>query len=506
MSTDLSDGNGTPDLARPAGQLAPGIALVLAGQASFVLCGYLLHFYLSRAIGPVVFGTYGVIINVLTWTESVLESGVPWAVRRFLPADPKASTSILRAGLTWQMIVTTVLYAITMLAAPWFAGAIGDSGLTFHLRLALTDLLLMALYTFYRAALNGFRLFAAQGASMASYAVGKLAFSALLVKLGYSLTGALVGNILGSLIGWLATFLLLKRRIGSELSRTAATTARASRQYNGRTILGFALPTVLFTLASTFLTSVGLVAVKALVADGSQLGHYTAANYLGTAPTLLLAAFSLTLFPHLASSIAAKNWNLTRTYIRSAVRYLALVLIPGTFLVLGTSPHLISVVYPRQYAVAAPLLNLLIISTGLYALYMIFANVILAEGRVFLALSIPSALLPVSLMATWYLTRQLGPSGAAYAAVLTKGLAALATAVYVLRHYTVHLDWTSLLRVSIASLGMYGLTRLYVAQGALFLPYCLVLGAMYLALLCLLGEVSVKDLQKWRAAISSVLQ
>ena len=482
---------------RPASQLALGTAFVLAGQVSFVLGGYVLHFYLSRAIDPVAYGTYGVIMNVLTWTESALNNGVPWAIRRFLPTDPKASASILRAGLIWQMVVAAMLYALTMLAAPWFTGAIRDSSLTFYLRLALTDILLMALYTFYRAALNGFRLFAAQGASLAAYTVGKLASSLLLVGLGYALTGALVGNIIGSLIGCLAAFILLRRSTGLALRSTIARGERTSRHYNGRVILGFALPTVLFTLAGTFLTSVGLVGVKALVRDGLQVAYYTAANYLATAPTLLLVAFSLTLFPHLAGSIATQNRPLTRAYIRAAVRYLSLVLLPGTCLVLGTSSHLISLIYPRDYAVAAPLLNLLLISIGLYSLYMIFANAILAEGRVFLALGIPSALVPVSLLATWYLTERFGPAGAAYATVLTTGLALLTAAVYVLRHFAVHLDYTSLLRVSIASLALYGLTRLYVAQQTLLLPYYLLLGITYLALLCLLGEIKITDIRKY---------
>jgi len=494
-----------PNRITPTSQLALGTAFVLIGQASFVLCGYLLHFYLSRVIDPVAYGSYGVIMNVLTWTENALNNGVPWAVRKFLAADPEASDSILRTGLVWQMAVAVLLYVAAMLLAPWFTGTIGDSHLTLYLRLALTDLLLMALYTFYRAALNGFRLFAAQGAAIAAYAIGKLLLTVLLVSLGYSLTGALVGNILGTLVGWLAALFLLHHRTGPSVAQSTSSTTTASRRYNGRTILSFALPTVIFTLTGTFLTSVGLVGVKALVRDGSQVGYYTAASYLAAAPTMLLVAFSLTLFPHLAASIATRNQELTRAHIRSAVRYLALVLLPGISLVLGTSPQLISLVYPREYMVAASFLNLLIISTGLYSLYMVFANAILAEGRVFLALSIPSALVPVSLLTTWYLTAQFGPSGAAYAALLTTGAAALAAGAYVLRRFTVHLNWPSLIRIGIASIGIYGLTCIYAPHGVLIIPYYLLLGGAYLLLLCLLREVNTKDLRNWRTAISATL-
>lgn len=481
----------------PLAGLASGTAIVLAGQATFVLCGYLLHFVMSRAMDPSAYGIYGVMMNILVWTESALSNGVPWAVRKYLSEDPGHSHAILRAGLIWQMVVGVVLYAGTLLIAPLFTDALRDPSLTFYVRLALTDIFWMALYTHYRGALNGFRMFAAQGAAMAAYALGKLAFTLLLVRLGFSLAGALIGNVLGSIAGWLAGMALLQRRPRQEQAGGQEDSTRAARQYNGRTILGFALPTVLFTLAGTFLTTVGLVGVKALVADGDAVGYYAAANYLATAPNLLLVAFSMTLFPHLAESVAARNWPLTSAYIRSAVRYLALALLPGIALVLGASPRLITILYPRNYVVAAPLLNWLILSTALYSIYMVFANAILAEGRVLLALSIPSALVPVSLLATWYLIPRLGPLGAALAAVLSTGLAAIAAALYVVRRFAVRLDWRSLLRTSCASLVLYGLLRLYLPRQALLLPYLALLGITYAMLLCLLGELDVRALQRW---------
>jgi O-antigen/teichoic acid export membrane protein len=488
-----------------ANQLALGTALVLAGQMAFVLSGYVLHFYLARAIDPITYGTYGLIMNVLTWTESVLNSGVPWAVRKFLPADPLASKAILRAGLRWQVLVGLMVFTVTMLAAPWFAGSVRDSGITLHLRLALTDILLMALYTLYRAALNGLRLFAAQGASMAVYSISKLGSSLILVGLGLSISGAIVGNVIGTLAGWLAALWLLQRTTRFSV-RDAVESEAGQDKYDGRTMLGFALPTVLFTLASYFLTTIGLVGVKALVQDGRQVAFYSAANYLATAPSVLLVAFAFTLFPHLAGSIAVQDWPLTRVYIRSAVRYWALVLIPGVFLVLGTTQQIITLLYPLSYAAAAPLLNLLLVSTGLHSLYMVFANAILAEGRVLLALSISGALVPGSLALTWYLTERWGPSGAATAAVLTTGLAVVASGAYVRQRFAVRLPWASLGRMVVAATPMLAATRLYTAHGLALFPYYLALGVAYLLLLVLLREITPQEISQWRAGLSSTVQ
>ncbi len=503
----MAEGHTKPESATAMGQLGLGTAFVLLGQAAFVGCGYLLHFFLSRAVDPVIFGTYGVIMSVLTWTQNALESGVPWSMRKFLPTDPGATDAILHSGLRWQMIAALTLYVLTMILAPWFARTgLQDSSLTFHLRLALTDLLTVALYTFYRGALNGLRLFAAHGMSLAAYAVGKLAFSVLWVSLGYSLTGALVGNILGSVVGWLAALWALRRSAAHRSGAGTAAGERTGRRYSGRTILSFALPTVLLTLAGTFLISVGPIGVKALVADGLKVAHYTAAAFLAQAPMLLLTAFSLTLFPHLSGSIAAGHWLLAGSYIYSAIRYLALVLIPGIALVMGTAPQLITMIYPDEYTAAAPLLGLLMISTGLYSAYMVFSSAILAEGRVLLALSIPCALVPVSLLSTWLLTGRFGTVGAAIAALLSTAAAVLASGGYVLRRFSVPLDWKSLARIAIASLGMFALTRLYVPRGALLAPYYLILGAIYVAVLVALGGITGQEMQQWRDALQVAKQ
>jgi O-antigen/teichoic acid export membrane protein len=187
------------------------------------------------------------------------------------------------------------------------------------------------------------------------------------------------------------------------------------------------------------------------------------------------------------------------------VRLWALVLIPGVFLVWGTSEQVIAVLYPPSYSAAAPLLNLLLVSTGLHSLYVIFANAIVAEGKVLLALSIPGTLVPGSLLLTWYLAQRWGPSGAATAAILTTALAVVASATYVQRRFAVRLPRASLLRMVAASLPMYAVTRFYVARGVALVPYYLALGAMYLVLLLLLREITPQEIGQWWAGLSKTL-
>jgi len=482
-------------------QLGTGTAFVLAGQAAFVLGGYLLHLYLARAIPPLAYGTYGLIMNILTWAETILNSGIPWAMRRHLASATRDAQQILAASLRWQLVVSVALLVLTLVAAPWFSTQLNDAAMTAPLQLAFLDILFMGLYTLYRGALNGLRLFAAQGLTMFAYTGVKLLASLFLVSLGGSLQGAIIGNTVSALAGALVALWLLRRATGFAWSALLGVDRFQHPAYDGRKILGFAAPTVLFTLSSTFLTTIGLVAVKARVADGVQVAYYSAANYLAMAPSVLLVAFSFTLFPHLARSVTMQDWAAARSLISTAVRYLALVLLPGIAVVISMSSGLVALLYPPSYAAAAPLLSLLIISTGLHSLFMVFANSILAEGRTGLALGISAGLVPLSMGASWYLAAARGPQGAATAAVVTTAVEVAVAGLYVTRRFRVRMPWPALARMALASIPLIIVPRLYLPSGLLLIPF---LGALFLLYglgLVILREIDGQEVAAWRAAL-----
>jgi O-antigen/teichoic acid export membrane protein len=478
--------------ASPAIQLTLGTTFVLAGQLVFVLSGYVLHYFLSRRLNTADYGTYGLIMSVLTWTEGALNSGLPWAVRKFLAARPGSAPAILGHGLRWQISLGIVLFAAAALLAPLLSASLGDPGLALPLQIALVDVLLMALYTLYRGALNGLLRFAAQGLTMVVYSIAKLLSSLLLVGAGLSIFGAIAGNIVGTLGGWLAGAWLLARATGLG---GLTLLRRPTSPDDGRTMLRFALPGVLFTLSSQFVTAVGPLAVKGLVRSDLQVAHYSAASYLASAPNVLLVAFSFTLFPHLAASIARGANDLTRTYVRTAVRNLALVLAPGAVIAYRLSSEVITLLYPASFAPAGTALSLLFVATGLASLYMVFANAILAEGRVGLALGLGGMYALSSLGATLVLTGRWGTTGAAGASVAAAGLVALLAGLYVNRRFGAGLPWRSLARIGLACAALLVLlTQLY-SRAPVLIPWLAVSAFVYLAALLALREIGSEEVR-----------
>ena len=473
-------------MTRRESQLPRGALYVALGQATFVLGGFALHIVLSRWLTPTLFGLFNVTMTILVWSEIVVNNGVPVALQRFLPDENLAEATVLRAAARCQAIIGLGLFAAMFLAAPLLAALLRDPAMSGILRLAFVDILAMSAYAYYRGVLNGWRVFRQLALTIGAYSLTKVAAIVLLVLLGFGVSGALVGNIASSLGGLAMGFFWARRRKpgGQWVS------VEGGRSVGEGEIMRFVLPAALFTLTSNILLGLDLMGVKAFVADGDQVGYYSAAVKLAEAPRLVLLAFSFTLLPSLSRSIAAREPEQTRRYLQQMIRMLALVLLPIVALVTTTAGGAIGLIFPPDYVSAAPVLALLIASYALYTVYITLVTALLAEGRPVRALLIPLTLLPLEAVAVWLGVTRWGPVGAALASLSSVGTAAAVVVVYVFRRFRPAEGplLRSLLRIGAASLVVGGLARLWNPVGWILVAAYGLLGLLYLGLLLALGE------------------
>ncbi len=495
-------------------QLSRGALYVALGQGAFVLVGYILHILLGRWLTPAMFGVFNVTMAVLVWTEITVNNGVPVALQRLLPDRGLSESSILQATARCQALIAGSVFLFMFLAAPSLATLLRDPALSGYLRLALLDVLAMAAYAYYRGALNGWRSFRQLSVTIGAYSFAKLVAICTLVLLGLGIQGALIGNIVSSLGGLAAGYLWVRRRAskGGRASRAGpvgqagvdseaislgeATPRGALATVDVRSVLAFVLPAAFFTLASNVLLGLDLMGVKALVSDADQVGYYSAAVKLAEAPRLVLLAFSFALLPSLSHAIAAADLNQTRHYLQQTMRMLGLVLLPILALVTATAEGVILLTFPASYRPAGPILAVLIFAYSAYTVYITLVTALLAENRPGRALAIPLALLPLALASVWAGVTYLGLPGAAWASLLVTLAAAVIVITYVFVRFRPAAQplLRSLARLGLASALIWGLARLWSPSGLVLIPAYLLLGALYLVLLLLLGEIGVRDL------------
>ena len=78
---------------------------------------------LARGLGPAEFGIYGVIISVLTWTQLLLNGGVPGATAKLFAEQPERAAAIEQ---TARAVLISGGFAL--FAGGWLAGAGARAG------------------------------------------------------------------------------------------------------------------------------------------------------------------------------------------------------------------------------------------------------------------------------------------------------------------------------------------------------------------------------------------
>jgi len=467
-------------------KLAKGTIWLIGAQIIALLSGYGIHAGIARYLGPETYGLFGIVISVLVWVETPLCGGIPTAVSKFISQNSRLALAIKNESMKLQITLAGLLFLIFFFIAPLMANLLQDERLVFYFRLAAIDIPLMAGYTLFLCVVNGFRDFVAQSIAAIIYAVSKLLTTYLLVFGGLSLTGALIGNVAASVFGLIAarSFCKFENYIG---------------KFDGSEIIKFAIPMGLFELTYNLLMCLDLLLVKALISDGIQVGYYMAAVTLGKMPYFVFGVLIMSIFPSLSKSISEGNWELTITYINQAFRFILIVLLPITLLVIATSKELISLIYSEKYLPAASVLDILIIAFTFLMFIIVCATIIQSDNRPKLAFGIVAFLIPINIIANLKLIPLYGLKGAAIAATLTDFIGMIIMASLIFARFHTLISLKSFFKISAAAFITYFLAITYSTSGAWLIVNYIILFLIYFVLLVLLKEITLEDWMRIRS-------
>ncbi|RMF65195.1 MAG: hypothetical protein D6743_08300, partial [Calditrichaeota bacterium] len=292
--------------------IARGTILMMLGQASFLLSAFAINFGLARLLGPEEYGTFGVVMSVLIVVELLVITGIPELIQKYGGENPENMRLLKRVTLRWQIIYSFVVFALFWGAAPLIADSLSDARLTFLIRIASTDIVVYGLFKYYQALQNGLHRFDRHAVLGIAYSISKVSAIFGLVLSGFSLTGALVGNMLGS-VGGLCTGLLLTRlpEGGQELEPIP--------------YLRFIVPNVLYFVGLYLFFCIDLWFVK-IYQSGVEVGYYVSAGALAKIPYVFSIALSAALLPSIARATKDRDERRVRESTRESLRYMLMFL------------------------------------------------------------------------------------------------------------------------------------------------------------------------------------
>ena len=303
--------------------------------------------------------------------------------------------------------MSLALFVAVWVAAPQIARALALEAGARLIRIGILDLPLNGLYLAYQAILYGQRRYLDLAWTLVAYSATKLSGVVLLLLAGLSVEGALVVNVLataGALV-----FVLTRHRYAIRLP---------SRE-TLRSIVSIAAPLAGFTVMIQLVLVMHLWLLRQLGGAGdATLGHYVAAFNVATVARLVPFALTGVVLASIAWAIARGEDGLAAHYLRSAVRFVLVLLTPACALGALHATPIMVMIYSEPYAAGGPLLALLLCGLGAFALLETVLHALVGAGERYVMAALLLALVLVAIGLGLALVPRLGPPGAAWSLVL----------------------------------------------------------------------------------------
>ncbi len=467
--------------------VARGTVLGITAQFWQLLTAFLLYHFLADLLGPKGFGQWRVTLSVLNYLEMLLYSGLVQVAAKRLAQDPGNRAVIERGSYFAQSVLAGTLFVGLQLGAGVIASLLREPDLEPFIRIAALDLPFIAAFVLASSIRLGRHDFARQAFGMTVYSTAKFVAIGALVWRGFSVPGALVGNAVASIVGFIVMFTPWER-VHVSFKRTLGEARGMGLE---------AVPFLTQSLVAGAFGDSGLWFVQAFRGSATA-GLYGAAAALSEISTFLFAGLSRVLFPSVARAGAEKEEGLVARYATQGVRLALFISVLGVAVIAATGREALVFVYTLAFAAAAPAFTVLMIAAVGHNVLETCTSVLMARGqrRQALTIIIVATVFEVALLAV--VTPRYGLVGAASVAALSAALAGTA-AVWTLRALLgARVGWTLLRTTAAAAVVGAGLALAH-PVGFWLIPAYLVAGAVYVALLLLFREIDSDDLRSLRA-------
>ena len=403
-----------------ARHMLDGTIRVFLSESLLIPTGLITTIFLTRILGPESYGIYGLAVGIVLWIEYSI-------------CNMFGGTSIKFIGETddWEPIATTVLklYLIVSAAAVialWlFSGKIAAilnaPKLGSYLSLLAIDIPIFVLSTAHRHILVGLGKFKERALTSAARWLSRLVLIVILVGIGLSVEGAILGIIASSLL----ELIIVRSYIRPPIFKHS--------DFDTRKLWGFVAPLFLFSVSMRLYDKLDLLLLKGMGGTAEQAGIYVAAQNLSIVPGLFALSFSPLLLATISRTISSGNKASVAHLVETSYRIVVLFL-PFAAMTAGCSNEVVKLILGVEYEGSAPLLSLLIF--GSIATIFISVNyaVLTASGKPGLPFLLAGPIVPLSVLAYFFVIPKFGMIGASfvYTSFAWLGAVVTITAVYYL--------------------------------------------------------------------------
>jgi O-antigen/teichoic acid export membrane protein len=458
-----------------------GVARVFLSESILIPTGLITTIFLTRRLGPESYGIYGLAVSIVIWIEYSISNIFGGTIIKFIGEAEH-----------WEPIATKVLrlyllVSAAAVAALWiFSGEIADllnaPRLGHYLSLLAIDIPIFVLSTAHRHILVGIGKFRERAIGSSVRWISRLVFIVILVEIGLSVEGAILGIIASSLI----ELIIVRSYVRPPIFRHSD--FRAARLWR------YVTPLFLFAVGMRLYDKLDLLLVKALGGTAEQAGIYVAAQNLAIIPGLFSLSYSPLLLSTLSKAVGIRNRGAVTHLITTSHR-IALLLIPFAAMAAGCSLEIVRLIFGAEYDGTAQILSVLIFGSVATVLISVNYAVLTASGKPGLPLVLAGPMVPAAVLFYFLVIPRVGMIGAScvYTGVAWAGALAMLSAVYHL--WRIYPPVSTILRSIVISIAVYYASQLWKTPGVFVIIKILLLTAGILAGCFVTGEFTVKELR-----------
>ena len=482
----------------------------VAGSTVIMAVGTLI---LGKLLTSDELGLYGIVLVPSTLINMFRDWGINSAMTKYI-ANFRASTKdeeihdIIIAGLIFEVAAGLALSFLSLFLASFIASTV------FHrpesasyIAIVSVSIISGSLLAASQSGFVGFERMGLNSFTLICQSIVKTAVGPLLVILGYSVLGAVIGYTLSfiaaGIIGLATFYFILFRPLRKKATKNSNITKTL------RTMLKYGVPLSIASILGGILGQIYAFMIVPLTSN-AMYGNYTAAVNFSVLLTFFTIPIGTVLFPAFAKLDPQNEHELLRNVFASSVKYTSILLVPATMALMALSGPMIGTLYGEKYVYGPFFLTIYVIGNLFVVLGSLSSGGLLSglgETRILLKQSILT--LAIGLPLGVVLIPMFGITGLIIASIFA-GLPSMFWGLYwIWKHYKAKADFQSSAKILAASA---------IAASAAYLPTYflntanwikLVIGliiflTVYILGAPILGAISQPDINNLRTMFSGI--
>lgn len=489
-----------------------GAVFIPLAKLWFMVSALLLQLLLPRVLGSsALYGVWTLVSSWLSTLNNVMITATIQAVAYFAARGTQHVEEAKRTALRMNLLIGGGAAALFFLLAPVVANFEHDADLVRYLQVGSLIILGYSFYAVFVGAANGARQFHKQAGLDITFAT---------LRTGLVLAGAyLLHSALAAFWGWVFAALVI---LVLSVLLVGLPKKTDGEPIPIKTMLGFGTWLAVYLLGLNalmfmdgwWLKRLYTEALSSLPADevkrtvDALVGVYGAAQTVARLPYQLIVAVAFIVFPLLSAPAVQADKARTERYVSATLRY-SLIAMLGLVAALGVRPQAtLRLLFPPEYVTGSAALAILLGAYVCFSLFSIVGTITNSLGRTVHTALLGLVTLVLSAVAVYVSIGSALAAGeqplraAALGMLLGMGGGLLLGLLYLWQMLRATLPVMTLLRCGIAFFAVLMMGRFWPAAGSVGLLgskvgtlICSALsGAVYLAVLLSLRELSVKEL------------